>query len=56
MNKLPRTEKDYLEKKGQLEKRQKDELEAFEEKYLITLDDVASEICADLDNILPDEL
>lgn len=47
--------KDYLEKKGQLEKRQKDELEAFEEKYLITLDDVASEICADLDNILPDE-
>lgn len=46
---------DYLTQKGIIIERQKNETEAFENKHLVTLDEVADKICTELDNILPDE-
>ncbi len=46
---------DYLTQKGTITERQRNETEAFENKYLITLDQIADKICTELDNILPDE-
>lgn len=46
---------DYLTQKGTIVERQKNETEAFENKHLVTLDEVADKICTELDNILPDE-
>lgn len=52
---LKALESDYnLQKKAILE-RNRNELEAFESKHNVTLDDVAGEICSDLDEVLPDE-
>ena len=48
-------EQDYSDKKAKLEKCQKDETEALENKYRITLEDVSEKIWDNLDNILPDE-
>lgn len=47
---------DYTVRKNTVLEQQKNESDAFEKKYLITLDEVAGEICSGLDNILPDSL
>lgn len=45
----------YLTQKGSLTEKHRNESEAFEQKHLITLDDVAGRIWNELDDILPDE-
>ncbi len=45
----------YITERGKATERQKQELDAFENRHLATLDKVAEKICSDLDNILPDE-
>ncbi len=45
----------YFTQRGMIAGRQKNEMAAFEDKHLITLDDIAGKICAELDEILPDE-
>lgn len=46
---------DYKEKRAKILISNQAELDAFEEKYNITLNDVAEKIYCDLDEILPDE-
>ena len=52
---LKALESNYNQQKKALLERNRNELEAYESKYLVTLDDVAGEICNDLDEVLPDE-
>lgn len=44
----------YTGQKNAILEQHKNESDAFEQKYLITLDEVAGKICSSLDNILPD--
>ena len=52
---LATLKEDYFTQRGSLIERYENEIESFESKHLITLDDVAGKICIALDNILPDE-
>lgn len=52
---LSSLKEDYLTQRGGLTERHSNEMDAFENKYLNTLDEVAEKIYAELDNILPDE-
>ena len=52
---LKALESDYNQQKKALLERNRNELEAYESKHLVTLDDIAGEICNDLDEVLPDE-
>lgn len=44
----------YTEQKRTLSEKHKNESDAFEKRHLITLDEVAEQICSELDRVLPD--
>ncbi|MCD8361683.1 MAG: cell division protein FtsK [Lachnospiraceae bacterium] len=47
--------RDFLKQQNDLIDRNKNEMEAFEQKHLVNLDDVADQIYSMLDKLLPDE-
>lgn len=53
---LATLKEEYFTQRGSTVERQKNELATFENNHSVTLDKVAGKICADLDNVLPDEL